>query len=219
MTSDEPSRVPDAYTSLHAEIVAGRRRPGERLVEEDLARRYGTSRAAVRNALVRLEVEGLIVRERHRGATVRSISLDEAREILDARAVLESVLARRAAERCDDTDRARLTATLTAMRSAVASGDRREYSQLNAILHRHIVAAARQRLVASFLAQLELQALRAQYRAALLPGRVDASLREHEAIVAAILAGDGAGAETTMRRHLAHVTDAVDELAKLGFDD
>src|SRR3954451_9334553 len=83
----------DAYQALHAQIVAGELSPGERLVEEELAEQLGQSRGAIRTALLRLEHDRLVVRERNRGAQVRRITVDEGVEILEARAALESLAA------------------------------------------------------------------------------------------------------------------------------
>src|SRR5271154_6604206 len=92
----------DGYEVLRKAIVNGELLPGERLVEEDLSARLGLGRAAVRMALVRLEHDGLVQRERHRGATVRRVSESEAVEILEARAALEGLAARHAARNADD---------------------------------------------------------------------------------------------------------------------
>src|SRR5678816_3129663 len=88
-----------AYAALHAAIVAGDLSPGERLIEEELAERLGLSRGAVRGAILRLGHEGLAVRERNRGARVRRFTLEEAIEVLEARAALESLAAGYAALR------------------------------------------------------------------------------------------------------------------------
>src|SRR6476620_6105223 len=88
-----------AYAALHAAIVAGELSPGERLIEEELAEQLGQSRGAVREAILRLGHEGLVTRERNRGARVRRFTVGEAVEILEARAALESLAAGYAALR------------------------------------------------------------------------------------------------------------------------
>src|SRR3954470_20605272 len=90
---------PAAHAALHAAIVSGELSPGERLIEEELAERLGLSRGAVRGAILRLGHEGLVVRERNRGARVRRFTLEEAIEVLEARAALESLAAGYAALR------------------------------------------------------------------------------------------------------------------------
>src|SRR3954468_16112331 len=90
---------PAAYAALHAAIVAGALSPGERLIEEELAERLGYSRGAGRGAILRLGHEGLVVRERTRAARVRRFTLEDAVEILEPRAALESLAAGYAALR------------------------------------------------------------------------------------------------------------------------
>ena len=89
---------------LREAIVTGRFQPSERLVETDLTRVLGVGRSAVRTALARLEHEGLVEHERHRGARVRLVGAEEAVEILEARAVLEGLAARHAAVRATPAD-------------------------------------------------------------------------------------------------------------------
>src|SRR3982750_85853 len=103
---------------LRRAILAGQFQPNERLVEADLTSRFKLGRAAVRTALARLEQDGLVEREPVRGARVRSLSLAEAIEILEARAVLEGLATRHAARRATPTDVAALRATLERMRAA-----------------------------------------------------------------------------------------------------
>src|SRR6516164_11274303 len=106
----------DGYEDLRAAIINGELLPGERLLEEELSARLGLGRAAVRMALVRLEHDGLVERERHRGARVRRVSESEAVEILEARAALEGLAARHAALDADDAAVERLRDIIGGMR-------------------------------------------------------------------------------------------------------
>ena len=87
----------ECYVRLREAIMREELLPNERLIEMDLAQSLGAGRAAIRTALARLEQEGLVQRERYRGARVRLISEAEAIEILEVRASLESLVARYAA--------------------------------------------------------------------------------------------------------------------------
>ena len=87
--------VTSSYDSLREAIVRGDLAPDARLVEAELSTTFDMSRGAVRTALIRLEQDGLVVREPHRGARVRRVSDEEAVEILQARAVLEGLAVRR----------------------------------------------------------------------------------------------------------------------------
>ena len=94
----------DPYEQLRAAIVSGELQPNERLVEADLSGKLGAGRSAVRTALTRLAQEGLIEQERNRGARVRKIGKEEAIQIYEARAALEALAARRAAQNATAAD-------------------------------------------------------------------------------------------------------------------
>jgi len=194
---------------LRDAIVSGRLHPNERLIETDLARELGVGRSAVRTALVRLEQEGLVEHERNRGARVRLIGKDEAVEILEARAVLEGLAARQAADKATPEDIDDLRAILTQMRALLDTGDLLSASDQNAVLHGKLLEIAGHDTAERLISALKSQLVRFQYRTILLPGRSDRSFAEHQAVVDAIAAGDGAAAEQAMRTHLSHVADAL----------
>jgi DNA-binding GntR family transcriptional regulator len=199
----------DGYRALRDAIVSGELLPSERLVEEDLSRRLGIGRAAVRMALVRLEHDGLVEHERHRGARVRRVSAEEAVEILEVRAALESLAARHAAQRATPRDVRELRAIVRAMGAKRARGDLIAMSDANAALHRRVLEISGHETAQRLSAMLISQIVRFQYRTVLLPGRPERSQREHEAIVEAIAAGDSDAAERAMRRHLSQVAEAL----------
>jgi DNA-binding GntR family transcriptional regulator len=167
------------------------------------------SRGAVRTALIRLEQDGLVVRERHRGARVRRVGDDEAVEILQARAVLEGLAVRQAAERIDAAGAARLRAGLARQRELLEHGDLLGASDANADLHATLLELSGHATAVRLIGTLNAQTVRYQYRTILIPGRPAASLAEHEAIVEAVSAGQAVAAEDAMRRHLLNVADAV----------
>jgi DNA-binding GntR family transcriptional regulator len=201
----------DAYALLRDAILTGALQPAERLVEADLTTRFGVSRGAVRTALVRLQHEGLVEHERHRGARVRLVDEHEAAEILEARMVLEGLAARHAADRATAADVAGLRAILADMRELLDAGDLLGASDRNAILHGRLLDIAQHATARRLVAGLKGQLVRFQYRTILVPGRSERSLAEHTAIVDAVAAGDGDAAEAAMRRHLGHVTHALRE--------
>src|ERR1700734_4132083 len=102
----------------HGEFV-----PGVRLVESELAARYDTTRGAVREALVQLENEGLILRPRNRSASVRPVTPAEAVEITEVRAVIEGLCAAKAAVVATEADHEELRALMRQMGKAVKRGD------------------------------------------------------------------------------------------------
>jgi DNA-binding GntR family transcriptional regulator len=203
----------DAYDALHRDIVSGELSPGERLVEEELAERLGESRGAVRAALLRLDHDGLVVRERNRGARVRRVTLQEAVEVLEARAALESLAAGYAALRRTDAEVRELKGLVADMERLHKAGELLSMSERNATMHRRILEISGHDVARDICSRLHSQLVRFQFRTILAPGRSPRSLSEHQAIVEAISAGDRKGAERAMRRHLDNVAQALNSVA------
>jgi DNA-binding GntR family transcriptional regulator len=204
---------PGAYGALHSAIVAGELSPGERLIEEELAEQLGLSRGAVREAILRLGHDGLVVRERNRGARVRRFTVDEAIEILEARAALESLAAGYAALRRTDGEASELVSLVDEMESLQAAGELLAMSECNAVLHRRILEISGHAVARDICARLHSQMVRFQFRTVLAPGRPTKSLAEHRRIAAAIAAGDRPAAEQAMREHLISVSATLVDVA------
>lgn len=197
------------YDALRAAIVRGDIAPNARLVEAEVSTTFEMSRGAVRTALIRLEQEGLVVREPHRGARVRQVSDDEAVEILQARAVLEGLAVRQTAERIDAAGIARLQDCLARQRELLELDDLLGASDTNADLHATLLELSGHTTALRLIRALNSQTVRYQYRTILIPGRSAASVAEHAAIVEAVIAGNADEAESAMRRHLFNVAHAV----------
>jgi DNA-binding GntR family transcriptional regulator len=199
----------EVYRRLREAIVRGQFQPNERLVEADLARLLGAGRTTIRAALVRLDQEGMVTREPNRGARVRLLSDREALEIEEVRAALEQLIARHAAANVTSDDLRDLNRMLAEMRHRAEQGDPLAYSELNGRFHQRIWAIADHRTASRLVATLKSQAIRFQYRTILQPGRTQCSLREHEAIVAALAAQNPDACEAAMRHHLGQVVQTL----------
>ena len=182
-------------------ITGGSFFPNERLIEEDLVQRFEANRGAVRLALARLEQEGLVVREPNRGARVRLVSEKDAIEITEARAMLESLLARHAALKATQQDIENLHEILRELEDLVESGDMIGYVAANMRFHSTIVDIADHPTAARLLLGLRTQSVVLQYRQILQPGRVTTVMREHEELVRVLASKDPDAAERTMRSH------------------
>lgn len=205
-----------ATEMLRSDILEAVFTPGERLTEIALADRYSVGRSAIRSALVELRAEGLVDMEANRGAAVRRITLEEAIEIAEARKVLEGLIAGRAALSDDADAKQSLRETLEEMRDAVAAGDNSRYSKLNRSLHSRIWDAGGHTVAQDLVSNLRDRSAHHQFRLAVMPGRTEESLKQHTAIVEAILAGDSDTAARAMEQHLDSVIEVLSQWSDLG---
>lgn len=187
-----------AYARIRAAIREGTLAPGERLTETDLAARFGVSRTPVRQAIARLEAEGLLTHEPRRGLTVTRPDHQQVVELYVMREVLEGAAARLAAQHASETEIAAMAEIVE--REPDAFGDARALAEVNLRLHGLLYLAAHNRYLLRSLEQLSATM-------ALLPtlltrgGRAEAAHAEHRAILKAIAKRDGDAAEAAARRH------------------
>jgi DNA-binding GntR family transcriptional regulator len=198
-----------ARDALRAAILAGEYTPGERLVEAQMIERFGVSRFNIRLALQDLAAEGLVEIQRNRGAQVRKVSLAETIEITQVRMVLEGLVAAQAATRVTPEQAGELAEIGLLMRRAVDSGEHRRYSDLNVRLHDLVREIAGHVTADRLIGTLRAQLARHQFMLALLPGRPQESLPQHERIIAAIRDRDPKEAEAAMRDHIASVIEVL----------
>jgi DNA-binding GntR family transcriptional regulator len=203
----------DGYAELRRAILSGTYEPNQRLIEADLIRDLGVPRGSVRLALMLLAHEGLVEHAPNRGARVRRVSVQEAIEILQARAALEGFAAREAAINAGPYEVAALREIIAEMRKHLDDGDFLGASERNPAFHGAIMRAARHQTIERLVDSLRSQLVRFQYRTVLAPGRSEGSYAEHAAIVEAIAAHDPDAAETAMREHLAGVERALGAVA------
>lgn len=206
----------DLVDRVRLAIAHGELLPGQHLVETDLASQFDVSRGAVRSALTVLEVDGLITRTPNRGAHVRPISISEAVEITELRAVIEGLCAAKAAQRATPDERAELRALDARMRAAAEAGDTTGYSNLSQSVHQAIRMIAAQTTALDVLDRLRYRSVRYQFSIARLPGRPQLGADEHTSIVQAVVAGKADEAEQRMRSHLESVIGALYELQTHG---
>lgn len=208
-TMTEQVTGPDLTQRLRDAIQNAEFAPHQRLIEADLSERYGSSRASVRTALLNLTNEGLVERLPNRGARVRAITVDEAVEIVEVRMELESLVARKAAEKVAPADDAALRDLRARIEEAASSGDLVAYSRVNQELDQRIREIAGHATATQLLERLRAQSARHQFRLAFVPGRAATSAPEHVAIIDAILARDGDAAEKATRAHLSGIADLL----------
>lgn len=183
--------------------------PGAKLSEDEVGEIYGVSRTVVRAALQRLAHDRLVELRRNRGAFVAQPSVREAREVFEARALLEPRTARSAAERITPADLALLQRHIDEEHAALDAGELGRALFLSGRFHVEIARIANQDTIADFIQQLVARsslviALYWQRRGALCESHA------HHALLRAMAAGDGALAEELMKSHLLDLLTSLD---------
>lgn len=183
--------------------------PGTKLSEDEVGEVYGVSRTVVRAALQRLAHERLVELKRNRGAFVAQPSVREAREVFEARALLEPRTARSATERITPADLDRLQRHIDEEHAALAKGELGRALYLSGRFHIEIARIADQDTIAGFIEQLVARsslviAVYWQRRGALCESHA------HHALLRAMKAGDGALAEELMKAHLLDLLTSLD---------
>jgi len=195
----------DVYERLREDIVGRRVEVGASLVEMDLAERYGTSRTPVREALRRLEQDGLLERGR-RGLQVRTPSPEEILEIYEVRIDLEALAAALAAERHTPLDMVRLEAAAATM-EATGTGEPGLMAAANQGFHERLCEAAHNSTLLDLTSRLLTHLTRYPSTTLVWPGRWDAVLSEHRQLIKLIAKRDAKGARSLMEKHMHEARD------------
>jgi DNA-binding GntR family transcriptional regulator len=198
-----------AEERLRSELFRGDVAPGQRLVEADLAERYGVTRSSARLALDGLVAEGLVERIPNRGARVRTVSTGEAVAVMECRMALDGLLAHKAAEAATDDDAGRLAVNYGLMEQALDAQELLRYSALIQEHHALVRQAARHPIASALVERLQAQIVRHQFQLSLRPGRPQRSLAELRRVVDAIVARDADAAEEAARAHMRAVVAAL----------
>lgn len=191
--------------AIHEHRIA----PGTKLAEEEVAATFDVSRTIVRAALQRLAHDRLVELKRNRGAFVAQPSVREAREVFEARALLEPRTSRSAAERAGPTDIASLRRHIDEEHAAMNAGDAGRALYLSGLFHIEIARIADQATIAAFISQLIARssliiALYWERRQALCESH------SHDALLRAFERKDGAWAEELMTGHLVDLLASLD---------
>jgi DNA-binding GntR family transcriptional regulator len=226
MNSTIPFRLPDLLAkelarALEEEILYGQLAPETRLVEEEVAQRFGISRSPVREALRLLEQDGLVVREARRGIWVAPIGRADLDSVYSCRVALEGLAAEQAANSRKPEHVKALRAVMGEMEQAFGARDVRAYFQANVRLTDAIHDAADNPTLRRLLSSIGKQAQRYRYLAySRAPQLLEISLAGNRDVIGAIAGGDPAKAraltEKLLRRSWEAVGGALDAEMKSG---
>ncbi|HZV56574.1 MAG TPA: GntR family transcriptional regulator [Sphingobium sp.] len=187
---------------LRERIRRGRLVPGQRLVEADISAETGAGRSKVREAFQRLEAEGLVNIEAFRGASVRRVSIEEIRQIYRARVALEGICAADFTHFSTPEQKTRLFEIQAGLDECVAERAAERFGRLNHDWHKQVIDGSGNQVVRDLLSRLTAPINRLLFESFYDKERLRIANEDHKAITAAIMAGDAAGAEAAMRRHV-----------------
>jgi DNA-binding GntR family transcriptional regulator len=193
------------YDTLAEMIASGSVKPGQHLVEAELADHMGVSRQPIREALQRLAVDGWVELRPAYGAYVHVPTAEEIAQLLGVRSVLEAYSAREAAQHVTGDRVARLRELYAAGVAALAAEDDSGLVAANTELHAAIVRMAGNRVLAELIAQVERR-VRWYYTPIARP-RGEEAWQEHDGVIQAIADGDAGLAERRMRAHTERTTE------------
>jgi len=187
---------------LREQIVSGAMVPGQRITLGELAAKTGMSQMPVREAMLRLQSEGLLVDEPHKGMSVAPVSRRDAAELFEVRVELEGLAADRASRNADGALEAELSAVNDRFAAAERANDFSAMGELNWAFHRRILVAADSSQLARLLEDVWTRSFRYRVGYRLIPGHAKLTVIEHREIIRAIAARDAEGARAAARAHV-----------------
>jgi DNA-binding GntR family transcriptional regulator len=202
-----------AYHALSSGIVGGRIEPGTQLRPDTIAEQLEISTTPVREALYRLEGDGLLVKLPYQGWFVREFTEPEVRELYEMRAALECFSVKLACERITSDQLAALRKQQIVGAAALKSNDMDAYRIYNRDLHAAIMDAAHNAYLSSTMGQLTLQSQMLMSRTIRLVGRPSRAIEEHQELIELVASRKAKDAQKVMERH---ILSALEDIVKFG---
>jgi len=190
------------YQELRTAIIEHRLSRGERLIQDVLAAQFGTSRIPVRDALKRLETDGLVTTDERGSYIVSVFGSEDVEEVYGLRMLLEPYAARKAIEHLTEGDLQELESIEQEMREAASQQEIERYVYLNQEFHTMLYELSRQRRLVAMIQSLWSGLLPLTPIA--VPGQLDRSVSEHQALLQALREKQHARVEELIRAHIQH---------------
>jgi len=202
------------FSALREAIIKGELKPGERLMEVQLAEEMGVSRTPVREAIRKLELEGLVVMVPRKGAYVAGLSLKDAADLFEVRISLEGLAAALSAERITEEELKIMEKILEDITAAAEREDVEAVIQKDAEFHQILFSTTRNNRLAQIINSLKEQIDRFRIQSFSNPARMKAINKEHAGIIKAIKEGNAELAEKLAREHIEKVEANVMEVIR-----
>ena len=213
--TESPTLARRTFDSIKADIISGKLAQGSKIVESDLALKYGISRGPLREAIHRLERIKLVVRIPHAGSRVVTLDTKMMEDIYSAREAIEGMAARLAARLMSDDEIASLSRLLDQHEAAISETDGRAYFQREGDIDFHFriaVASQNQWILEKLNGELYQLIRMCRRQSGQFPARAKTALDQHRQVAAAIASRDGELAELLMRRHISGAWEIVKKI-------
>jgi len=197
------------FESLREAIISGKLPSGERVMEIQMAEEMGVSRTPVREAIRKLELEGLVVMIPRKGAYVAGISLKDIADVFEIRGALEGLAAELAAERITEEELEDLERYLVKISEESESGDLDKVVETDTDFHSLIYRASRNQRLFQIINNLREQIQRFRTTSLSYPGRMKVAVEEHRKIVEAISGRDGELARKLAQEHIENAENSI----------
>jgi len=205
----ERPRYDDVVSGIRDLIIEGDIAAGARISERELCDRFGVSRTPLREALKVLASEGLVELTPNRGARVTRLTEQDVEDMFEVMGTLEALAGELAAQRITDEELAEVKAMHYQMALHHARHELMAYFRLNQAIHRKIFEISRNRSLVTVYNTLAGRIRRPRYLANISETRWAQALKEHEAILAALEAKDGAALGLILKDHLRNTSETV----------
>jgi DNA-binding GntR family transcriptional regulator len=201
---------------LRALILDGELEPGARVPEKMLSAQFGVSRTPLREAFKVLATEGLIDLLPHRGAVVARLTGEDLDHMFPVLESLEGLAGELACSRITDSEIAEIRALHIQMQDCFRKRERAEYFAINQLVHEKIMAAAANPVLTNVYSSLSARIRRARYMANVSDEIWKQAAKDHQFILKALIARDGARLSRLLKEHLEHKREGVKRALALG---
>ena len=197
------------FNTLRQAILTGELKPGERLMEIHLANKLGVSRTPIREAIRKLELEGLVTMIPRRGAEVAQITEKSMNDVLEVRRAMDALCAELACERITDEETQQLHQACVAFEAAVKTRDVKKIAQADVELHDIIVQATGNQRLVQLINNLSEQMYRYRFEYIKDASQHQRLIEEHRVIYESILKKDRETASQAARVHIDNQKKAI----------
>ena len=202
------------YDKLKEAIIYGELSPGEKLSENELAKKMNASRTPIREALRKLEIEGYVVISPNKGASVSKLPAEEIENIYNIVRVLEGYAAELTARRVSREELMKLKEIQNEVSSRAQAKKYRGYVEENTKFHRFITALSGNNCLVKTVTELRARIYRYRLTSVTIPGYLERYASDHERIIESIAEGDSVGARKFMEEHVGFVKEVLVEFLK-----